>query len=108
MTGRFPRASTFADATGVRRRRGHPPDPARPPSSSHARFLVPRMSRPRSSLGIARASRLECRGSLAPKLRERNGAPISSVDIPRQDYVAKESPNSRAKFFFETAQNDGL
>jgi hypothetical protein len=63
------------------------------------------MSRPRSSLGIARASRLECRGSLAPKLRESNGAPISSVSNPRQEYVAKVA---RARAQNETAQNDGL
>jgi len=62
------------------------------------------MSRPRSSLGIARASRRNA-GSLAPKLRESNGAPISSVSNPRQEYVAKVA---RARAQNETAQNDGL
>jgi hypothetical protein len=62
------------------------------------------MSRPRSSLGIARVA-TECRGSLAPKLRESNGAPISSVSNPRQEYVAKVA---RARAQNETAQNDGL
>ena len=88
------------------RRRDGGAAPARSSTGpSSASVLIPRALPRAENVSTALVARYrarvatECRGSLAPKLRERNGAPISSVDIPRQDYVAKESPNSRAKFF---------
>ena len=88
MTGRFPRASTSADASGARRRRGHPTDPAQPPSSSPARLFAPRRSRPRSS-SVSRARRDGMPRPPRTELRGRNGAPIFlRSQFPRQEDVA--------------------
>ena len=88
MTGRFPRASTSADASGAHRRRGHPTDPAQPPSSSPARLFAPRRSRPRSS-SVSRARRDGMPRPPRTELRGRNGAPIFlRSQFPRQEDVA--------------------